>query len=131
MKFTKKAKKENNPDGNIYAVYMTANSGEHYVCDMIDNDESVAVNELGLTLRARLTRSNGKYAMLEGTIFNPTRLINAACKITDYNTEDFTGGEFKQGYTLLTVTADRCVNKYMIFCKSLLNTLLLELKQKK
>lgn len=93
---------------------------------MVDGDtgEDTAANELGLTLRARLTRSKGKYAMLEGTIFNPERLLDSACGITGHMTEEFIGGEYKDGYTLLTVTADGCTNKYMIFSKFMLTTLL-------
>ena len=125
MKFTKIQKNQNPADGKKYAVYMNHENKEHYVCDMIDGSaaEDIALNELGLTLRARLIRSKGKYAMLEGTIFNPSRLLEAACEITDFQKEDFIGGDYKNGYTLLTVTADGCVNKYMIFNKSLADLL--------
>ena len=122
MKFNKAQK---NQDGKTYAVYMTLESKTHYVCDITDGStaEDIASNELGLTLRARLTRSNGKYAMLEGAIFNPDRFLDAACEITDFKKEDFIGGEYEDGYTILTVTADGCENKYMIFSQSMLDTL--------
>jgi len=104
---------------------MNIANDNHYVCDMTDGNaaEDIASNELGLTLRARLTRSKGKYVMLEGTIFNPERLLEAACEITDFKKEEFIGGEYKDGYTLLIITADGCINKYMIFSKSMLTSL--------
>ena len=130
MHFFKTPKQENNPKNNIFAVYMEWDRNEHYVCDMVDSDteEANAVNELGLTLRARLTRSRGKYAMLEGSIFNPERLLDAACGVTNYQKEEFTGGSYKRGYTLLTVTTDGCVNKYMIFSEALLKMLIKRLE---
>ena len=126
MKFSKTKLSEGNSNDNRYAVYMDHERYTYYVCDMIDDDteKSAAINELGLTLRARLIRSKGKYAMLEGVIFNPDRLLQSACEITDYSTEDFKGGDYKSGYTLLTVTADNCINKYLIFNEFLLKTLL-------
>ena len=110
MNFYKVQKNQSNPDSQRYAVYMTHDNKAHYVCDMTDGSfaEDAALNELGLTLRARLTRSKGKYAMLEGSIFNPERLLDAACEITDFSTEEFTGGDYKNGYTLLTIAADGC-----------------------
>jgi len=130
MYFIRTEKNQTNPGGAKYAVCMKLDGWEHYVCDMTDGNsaEDVSANELGLTLRARLVRSKGKYAMLEGTIFNPERLLDAACEITDFSTEEFTGGEYKNGYTLLTVTADGCVNKYMVFNKLMLETLTKKLK---
>ena len=130
MNFYKAQKNQNNPDSTKYAVYMKLNIAEHYVCDMSDGNtaEDVSLNELGLTLRARLTRSNGKYAMLEGAIFNPERLLDAACEITNFKKESFTGGDYKEGYTLLTVTADGCVNKYMIFSNVMLDLLVKRLE---
>ena len=125
MNFYKTKKGENNPDGKTYAVYLELDRNEHYVCDMVDGstEEDTAVNELGLTLRSRLTRNHGKYAMLEGSIFDPERLLKAACEINDFKKEAFIGGEYKDGYTLLSVTADGCVNKYMIFSRYLLDSL--------
>ena len=113
-----------------YAVYMVLDNKEHYVCDMIDADsaEAAATNELGLTLRARLTRSKGWYAMLEGTVFNPERLLDSACEITEYSTDEFKGGNYKDGFSLLTVTADNCVNKYFVFSDVLLERLLNKIK---
>ena len=133
MNFYKVQKNQSNPDSQIYAVYMAHENKEHYVCDMADGSsaEDAALNELGLTLRARLTRSKGKYAMLEGSIFNPERLLDAACGITDFSTEEFTGGDYKNGYTLLTVTADGCVNKYMIFNRVMLDSLIKKLKARR
>ena len=131
MNFKKVQKNQNSPDGKgKYAVYMNHNGREHYVCDMTDGNtsEDIASNELGLTLRARLTRSKGKYAMLEGTIYNPERLLEAACEINDFKKEEFIGGEYKEGYTTLTITADGCVNKYMIFSWDLLTTLIKKLE---
>ena len=112
-------------EGGRYAVYISIDRKTHYVCDMTDGTsaEDTAVNELGLTLRARLTRSNGKFAMLEGSVFNPERLLKAACEITEFKKEAFTGGDYKSGYTLITVTADGCVNKYMVFSKRMLDSL--------
>lgn len=125
MNFYKTKKGENNPDGKTYAVYMELDKKEHYVCGMTDGStaEDIASNELGLTLRSRLTRSSGKYAMLEGSIFDPERLLKAACEINDVKKEAFIGGDYKDGYTLLTVTADGCVNKYMIFSRYMLDSL--------
>lgn len=124
MTFFKEQINENNSGGRKYAVYML-NNGAYYICDMIDGDSpgDVATNELGLTLRARLARSKGRYAMLDGTIFNPERLLDAACEINDFKKKEVSGGEKKKGYTLLTITADGCVNSYMIFDQYLLNTL--------
>lgn len=124
MYFYRKPKENDNPDGKRFAVYMKLDS-EHYVCDMVDGDtaDDIAANELGLTLRARLTRSKGKYAMLEGAIFNPERLLDSVCEISNFKTEEFVGGEYKRGYTLLTVTADGCTNKYMIYSGHLLDSL--------
>jgi len=130
MEFFKTKVNESNSNGNRYAVYMQHERYTYYVCDMIDDDteKSADINELGLTLRARLTRSKGKYAMLEGVIFNPERLLQSACEITDYSTEEFKGGEYKSGYTLLTVTTDNCINKYLIFNEVLLQNLLRSIK---
>lgn len=132
MEFYKKPKANGNEDGKRHAVYMEHERQDHYVCDMVDGDdeEAAAINSLGLTLRVRLTRSKGKYAMLEGEIFNPERLLRAACDVTDYKTKAFTGGEYKKGYTLLTVTADGCTNKYMIFDERILESLLKSIKTK-
>ena len=132
MNFTKVPKNQNNPDGAKFSVYLEYLGYKHYVCDMTDSTaaEDIAANELGLTLRARLTRSRGKYAMLEGTIFNPERLLDAACEITDYKKEEFTGGDYKDGYTLLTITADYCVNTYMIFDKKMLFDLVGKLEKR-
>lgn len=125
MNFYKKQIGENAQAGKRYAVYMHHNQDHYYVCEMVDSNapEDAAANELGLTLRSRLVRSKGKYAMLQGTIFNPSRLINAACEITKYKKEDVSSGNTK-GYTLLTVTADGCVNSYMVFDRCLLNLLI-------
>ena len=131
MEFTRTLKKENNPEGNVYSVLMRHNGRIYYVCEMIDGDteEAAAVNELGLTLRARLVRSKGQYAMLEGTIFNPSRLLDAVCEITDYTKEDFVSGDDKEGYSLLSITADGCINKYMIFSTSLLDALISQINK--
>jgi hypothetical protein len=124
MDFIKSKKTESNSSNRV-PVFMRLYNDYFYVCDMADSSdpEHVAVNELGLTLRARLVRSSGKYAMLEGTIFNPQRLIGAACEINDFKKEEVPGTDGKKGHTLLTVTADGCVNTYMIFDKSLLDSL--------
>jgi hypothetical protein len=126
MKFYKKAKTVNNPDDNIYSVFMNHEGRKYFVCEMVSSDsaEDATVNELGLTLRTRLTRSKGKYAMLEGSIFSPERLLEAACGIDDYTREDIDGRDDSKGYTLLTITADGCVNKYMVFNVILLDTLI-------
>ena len=130
--FFRTPKKEKNEDGKLYAVYMTKDQVEYYVCDMLDSvtEEAKALNELGLTLRSRLCRSSGRYAMLRGSIFNPERLINAACVIQDYKTKEFKGGDYKAGYTLLTITADGCTNEYMIYSNQLLASLMKRLKMK-
>ena len=131
MNFYKNPKKDDKT-GKAFSVYMENNGSAHYVCDMIGSSakEDIAVNELGLTLRARLTRSKGKFAMLEGTIFDPERLLKSACEITGYEKEVFSGGEYMAGYSLLTITADGCVNKYMVFSNTLLNTLINNLEAK-
>lgn len=131
MNFYKEKKNNDNPDGKKYSVYMKFD-GDHYICDMIDGGtpNDVAANELGLTLRARLIRSKGKYAMLEGTVFNPERLLEAACEITDFIKKEFSGGEYKKGYTLLTIQADGCINKYMIFSKLLLDSLIKKIEMR-
>ena len=130
INFCRKAKKENNADGRKYAVYLKVRGNERYVCDMIDGNsvEDNSINELGLTLRVRLTRSQGKYAMLEGTIFNPERLLKAVCSTPTYQQEEFSGDEYKKGYTLLSITADGCENKYMVFDKMMLESLVSELR---
>ena len=132
MKFYRKPH-EDNPRGTNYAVYMESNYGRtHYVCEMTDEsgDEAKAINELGLTLRARLTRSKGVYAMLEGSIFDPNRLLKSVCEISNYTVEPFIGGLYKDGYTLLTITADGCVNKYLIFSEPTLKTLVSSIKER-
>ena len=104
----------------------------HYVCDFIDDnsDEAKAANELGLTLRARLKRSKGEYAMLEGSIFNPKNLVEIVCNVTNYKTKEFKGGDYQEGYTHLTVTADGCTNEYLIFNGNVLEHLLKKIKMK-
>lgn len=132
MKFYRKPK-ENNPKGKSYVVYMELDYGKsHYVCDITDEsgDEATAMNELGLTLRARLTRSKGVYAMLEGCVFDPKRLLKSVCGITDYTAEPKIGGIYKDGYTMLTIFADGCVNKYMIFSESTLKSLVSSIKER-
>lgn len=133
MEFYKVPKKESNPDGKRYAVYMKHLGMDHYVCDMVEGNtaEDAATNALGLTLRARLDRSQGKYAMLEGEIFNPDRLLRSACEITEYKREDFTGGEYHNGYSLLTITADGCTNKYMVFDSAKRNSLIKDIEAHK
>ena len=125
INFYRETKKENNEDGRKYAVYMKLLGNEYYVCDMIEGNtaEDSIINELGLTLRARLIRSRGKYAMLEGTIFNPERLLKSICGTPTYKKEEFSNGEYKRGYTLLSINADGCENKYMIFDKTMLDSL--------
>ena len=121
-------KKEKSAKKGVYPVYMENNSADYYVCDMVDGDteEAKTANELGLTLRARLVRSKGKYAMLEGTIFNPERLMDSCCSISDFKNEKFEDKDCK----LLTITADNCTNKYLIFCPVLLKELLEEIDSK-
>jgi hypothetical protein len=132
MYFYKEPQSESNPDGKLYHVYMAHGTKAHYVCDMIDGntEEAAAVNKLGLTLRARLTRSRGAYAMLEGEIFNPNRLMDAACEFSGYTAEPFKDGKYKNGYTLLTVTADGIINKYLIFENSVLKSLVETIKSR-
>lgn len=117
MTFTKKANKEGSLNGKVFSVFMLRERKNRYVCDFIDDntEEAAAVNELGLTLRARLNRSNGDFAMLKGSIFNPNKLLTAAMDIADYTIEQVAGGIEDAGHALLTVTADGCVNKYIIF----------------
>jgi hypothetical protein len=127
MDFFRELKTENNPDGNHYLVYVANpdTRGKHYVSEMIDDDSAAAAkaNEIGLTLRARLDRSGGKYAMLEGSIFNPTRLLRIVCSVTEYDVKSFTDGIYKSGHNLLTVKADGCVNKYLVYNDRLLREL--------
>ena len=132
MYFRKEFQTENNPDGKHYSVYMELSGRTHYVCDLISDggEDAASVNNLGLTLRARLTRSKGSYAMLEGEVFNPNRLLEAACDITAYSVDPFIGGKYKDGYTLLTVTADGCVNKYLVFSEATLKTLVNQIKKR-
>ena len=116
MKFYKVLK--NNAPVNHYAVYVEINyQEEHYICDYIGEDtpEAKVVNELGLTLRSRLVRSKGKYAMLEGTIFNPCRLAKIIIDLKSFDFKSFKGSEYKSGHTLLTVEADGYINKYLIY----------------
>lgn len=75
-----------------------------------------------------MTRSNGVYAMLEGEIFNPDSLLRAACTITEYAVEPFIGGVYKDGYSLLTVVADGCVNKFRVFSELKLKELVNAIK---
>ena len=63
-------------------------------------------------------------AMLEGTIFNPERLLKAICGTPTYKS----GGEYKSGYTLLSITADGCENKYIIFNQTMLESLVSKLR---
>lgn len=132
MNFYREPKTEKNPAGTRYSVYMQNNGKTHYVCDIDDGagSDATAVNNLGLTLRARLTRSKGEYAMLEGEVFNPTRLLQSVCGITGHTVEPFMGGIYKDGYTLLTIKADGCVNKYLIFSDRKLRELVGSIKAK-
>jgi hypothetical protein len=106
---------------------------EYYVCDYINEDtpEAKEINELGLTLRARLNRSRGEYAMLEGTIFNPTRLLDSIIKLTAFDVEKFTGSEYRDGHAILKVEADGCLNKYLIYGSYTLDKLTDRLKKMK
>jgi hypothetical protein len=61
--------------------------------------------------------------MLEGEVFNPERLLRSVCDITNHSKEEFSGGEYKHGYSLITVTADGVTNKYMVFDIALSNKL--------
>lgn len=132
MKFYREPKPEKNPDGTKYSVYMENDGRTHYVCDMTDGTdlEATAANTLGLTLRARLTRSKGDFAMLEGDVFDPARLLKSVCSITEHTLEPFKGGVYKDGYTLLTIRADGCVNKYLIFSERRLKDLVDSIKAK-
>jgi len=112
--------KESKPNAhaNHYAVYMSdAKHTAAYVCDYIaeDTPEAQKLNELGLTLRARLRRSNGVYAMLEGSIFNPDRLTSCIIDLCGFDVHYFKGGEYRDGYWFLSVEADGCVNKYQVY----------------
>ena len=101
-----------NAQANHYAIYISdRDATKQYVCDYIDDDspEAGEINELGLTLRSRILRSNGKYAMLEGTIFNPYRLLDIIVNLNEYDVDR------NNGRILLKVTADGCVNQYLIF----------------
>lgn len=131
MKFVLELKNNSSEDQEQYLVYMIDNGQTHYVCEMCEGigGDAQKINDLGLTLRARLHRSRGKYAMLEGTVFNPLRLIGCICHLENYQTEDFVGGIYKSGYTKLTIIADHCVNIYLIFQRPYLNTLLNKLEQ--
>lgn len=132
MKFFSVTK--NDAPANHFAVYMeTADHKEYYVCDYIveDTPEAKETNELGLTLRARLNRSKGEYAMLEGTIFNPTRLLDSIVRLTAFDVEKFTGKEYRDGHALLKVEADGCINKYLIYKSSYLGKLTDRLKKMK
>ena len=132
MKFYKKVKA--NSPANIFSVYMkTDKEQNHYVCDYIAEDTSEAqeVNELGLTLRSRLKRSRGIYAMLEGTIFNPERLLGIIVSFKSYDVESFTGKEYLDGHVVLKIEADGCVNKYLIYDKRYLEKWTDRLKEMK
>ena len=132
MKFFDITKKDAPP--NHFAVYMeTSDHKEYYVCDYIieDTPEAKETNELGLTLRARLNRSRGEYAMLEGTIFDPIRLLDSIVRLTAFDVEKFTGREYRDGHALLKVEADGCLNKYLIYKTSYLDKLVGRLKEMK
>jgi hypothetical protein len=130
MVFKKMLKQKSSKDGKVFAVFMNHNKREHYVCDLYEGDtpEAAAANELGLTIRSRLLRSGGESAMLEGSIFNPSRLLDIVCAVTDYTAEKVEGFNNVKGYTLLTITADGCVNKYMVFSEYTLERLTSKLK---
>jgi len=132
MKFFKVTK--NNAPANHFARYMeTPEHREHYVCDYIaeDTPEAQAANELGLTLRSRLLRSKGKYAMLEGSIFSPLRLLEIIVSLKAYDVERFTGKEYRDGHALLKIEADGCINRYLIYGDKTLDGLLEDLKKLK
>ena len=116
MDFYKVSK--NNGNENHFLVYMeTRRHKEHYVCDYIaeDSPEADEANELGLTLRSRLLRSNGAFAMVEGTIFNPKRLLQIIVDLEDYSHEQYSGGIYRDSHSSLTVKADGCMNKYLLY----------------
>ena len=124
MKFFKIVKKDSLD--NHYEVFMeTREHKEHYVCEYIDVDtpEAKEINELGLTLRSRLLRSNGEFAMLEGTIFNPKRLMDVIVDLKSFEFEEFTGKEYRDGHSILTVEADGYINKYLIYSNKVVNEL--------
>ena len=128
-----KATKKDAP-ANHFAVYMeSTDHREFYVCDYINEDtpEAAAINELGLTLRARLERSKGSYAMLEGTIFNPYRLLDSIVDFKAFDVERFTGKEYRSGHALLKVEADGCTNRYLIYQKRTLDELTARLESMK
>lgn len=132
MKFFKVIR--NNAPPNHFTVYMeTGEHKEHYVCDFIaeDTPEAQAANELGLTLRSRLLRSKGEFAMLEGTIFNPHRLLNIIVSLKAYDVERFTGNEYRDGHALLKIEADGCINRYLIYSSKTVDKLLDKLKKLK
>jgi len=132
MKFFKVIR--NNAPANHFTVYMeTGEHKEHYVCDFIaeDTPEAQAANELGLTLRSRLLRSKGEFAMLEGTIFNPHRLLNIIVSLKAYDVERFTGNEYRDGHALLKIEADGCINRYLIYSSKTVDKLLDKLKKLK
>ena len=133
MQFHKKQKTGAIPDEKRYAVYMQQNGcPDKYVCDMVDGDgeEAAAINKLGLNLRTRLTRSQGRYAMLEGEIFDPERLVKAVCSVTSFETEAVKDKTAK-GHTRLTVTADGITNTYLVFDSSTLDSLIRKLEELK
>jgi len=111
----------------------TGEHKEYYVCDFIaeDTPEAQAANELGLTLRSRLLRSKGEFAMLEGTIFNPHRLLNIIVSLKAYDVERFTGNEYRDGHALLKIEADGCINRYLIYSSKTVDKLLDKLKKLK
>jgi len=111
----------------------TGEHKEHYVCDFIAEDTpgAQAANELGLTLRSRLLRSKGEFAMLEGTIFNPHRLLNIIVSLKAYDVERFTGNEYRDGHALLKIEADGCINRYLIYSSKTVDKLLDKLKKLK
>jgi len=132
MKFFKVIR--NNAPPNHFTVYMeTGEHKEHYVCDFIaeDTPRAQAANELGLTLRSRLLRSKGEFAMLEGTIFNPHRLLNIIVSLKAYDVERFTGNEYRDGHALLKIEADGCINRYLIYSSKTVDKLLDKLKKLK
>lgn len=132
MKFFKIIK--NNAPGNHFTVYMESGEHkEHYVCDYIaeDTPEAQAANELGLTLRSRLLRSKGKYTMIEGNIYNPTRLLSIIVSLKAYDVERFTGNEYRDGHALLKIEADGCTNRYLIYSEKTLDGLLKDLRKMK
>ena len=125
MDFSLSRSNESTDSKQVLNVYAEIEGRKHWLGKMIAglDDEAIKNNRECLNYKRRLQRSGGKYVMVEGSIFNPIKLMEIATIVSNFEEIAVSGGEYKNGYTELRITADFCPFIFRIYSENCLKAL--------